>query len=223
MRLTPAAAQALVERVIAALRSAVPDADPETELLSIGEVEEFLRTPEDMDKDFYLALHALCLEDEQAVARGEEGPYLDDHQKVIEEAMRQSTWTMHPDYGCITKALSEIRRSHHWQEFDGSTAVHLSKAEIAAILRTTDPDLAAVRASAAAFAPPSDEDRDVYVMAKWSGREGELEVDSNAVISRGDDNGAYVGAFVWVNFSGTHLDVEEEDQDEDDEADRQRG
>lgn len=30
------------------------------------------------------------------------------------------------------------------------------------------------------------------------GREGEIEIDDNAVISRGDDKGAYVQAWVWV-------------------------
>lgn len=30
-------------------------------------------------------------------------------------------------------------------------------------------------------------------------REGEVEIDNNAVISRGDDPGAYVQAWVWVS------------------------
>lgn len=30
------------------------------------------------------------------------------------------------------------------------------------------------------------------------GSEGEIEIDDNAVISRGDDKGAYVQAWVWV-------------------------
>ena len=30
------------------------------------------------------------------------------------------------------------------------------------------------------------------------GREGEVEIDDNATISRGDDKGAYVQAWVWV-------------------------
>jgi|HubBroStandDraft_6_1064221.scaffolds.fasta_scaffold1271751_1 hypothetical protein len=32
------------------------------------------------------------------------------------------------------------------------------------------------------------------------GRDGEIEVDSNARISYGDDPGAYVEAWVWVPF-----------------------
>jgi len=41
--------------------------------------------------------------------------------------------------------------------------------------------------------------------------EGELEIDANAVVSEGDDNGAYVQAWVWVDFAGTELDKEKED------------
>lgn len=33
-------------------------------------------------------------------------------------------------------------------------------------------------------------------------REGELEVDDRAVVSEGDDNGAYVMAWVYLDFSG---------------------
>lgn len=38
--------------------------------------------------------------------------------------------------------------------------------------------------------------------------EGELEIDDDAVVSEGDDNGAYVQAWVWVRFDGTKLDKE---------------
>ena len=38
--------------------------------------------------------------------------------------------------------------------------------------------------------------------------EGVLEVDDNAVISEGSDNGAYVMAWVWVDFHETPLDKE---------------
>lgn len=37
-------------------------------------------------------------------------------------------------------------------------------------------------------------------------KDGELEIDEGAVISEGDDNGAYVASWVWVDFSGTELD-----------------
>ena len=39
-------------------------------------------------------------------------------------------------------------------------------------------------------------------------REGELEIDEGAKVSEGDDNGAYVQAWVWVDFSGTPFDKE---------------
>jgi len=37
-------------------------------------------------------------------------------------------------------------------------------------------------------------------------REGELEFDDDAIASEGDDNGAYLQAWAWVEFSGTSLD-----------------
>lgn len=39
--------------------------------------------------------------------------------------------------------------------------------------------------------------------------EGEVEVDSCARLSEGDDNGCYVQAWVWVDYSGTEFDKEE--------------
>jgi len=37
---------------------------------------------------------------------------------------------------------------------------------------------------------------------------GKIEIDITALVSEGDDNGAYVAAWVWVDFSGTELDKE---------------
>lgn len=37
-------------------------------------------------------------------------------------------------------------------------------------------------------------------------REGELEFDDDAIASEGDDNGAYLQAWAWVDFGGTSLD-----------------
>ena len=37
-------------------------------------------------------------------------------------------------------------------------------------------------------------------------REGELEFDDDAIASEGDDNGAYLQAWVWVDFGGTNFD-----------------
>lgn len=40
------------------------------------------------------------------------------------------------------------------------------------------------------------------------GKEGGLEIDGDAAISEGDDNGAYVAAWLWVDFAGTKFDKE---------------
>ena len=42
---------------------------------------------------------------------------------------------------------------------------------------------------------------------------GEIEFDSDAAVSEGDDNGAYVQAWVWVSFEGEgELDKEVDDE-----------
>ncbi len=40
------------------------------------------------------------------------------------------------------------------------------------------------------------------------GSGGHLEIDDNAIVSEGDDNGCYVAAWVWLSFSGTKFDKE---------------
>ena len=43
--------------------------------------------------------------------------------------------------------------------------------------------------------------------------DGGVEIDDNtAIVSEGGDNGAYVQAWVWVDFSGTDLDKELEER-----------
>jgi hypothetical protein len=37
---------------------------------------------------------------------------------------------------------------------------------------------------------------------------GETEIDDGALVSEGDDNGAYVQSWIWVDFSDTELDKE---------------
>lgn len=46
----------------------------------------------------------------------------------------------------------------------------------------------------------------IEMASKKYEREGTLEIDDNTVVSEGDDNGAYVQAWVWVDFTGTPLD-----------------
>lgn len=40
--------------------------------------------------------------------------------------------------------------------------------------------------------------------------DGDLDVDANAMVSEGDENGAYVSAWLWVSFAGTELDKEKQ-------------
>lgn len=44
--------------------------------------------------------------------------------------------------------------------------------------------------------------------------EGELEIDGDAVVSHGGDNGAYVQAWIWIDFAGTPFDKVPEDADD---------
>jgi hypothetical protein len=37
-------------------------------------------------------------------------------------------------------------------------------------------------------------------------RDGAIEIEAHADINEGDDNGAYVQAWVWVSFAGTAYD-----------------
>ena len=49
--------------------------------------------------------------------------------------------------------------------------------------------------------------RKIRILAKTTlEKDGELEIDDNAVISESDDNGAYVQAWVWIDFDGTQFD-----------------
>lgn len=41
-------------------------------------------------------------------------------------------------------------------------------------------------------------------------RDGEVEIDGNALLSEGDSNGTYVQAWVWVDFAGTEFDKDKE-------------
>lgn len=55
------------------------------------------------------------------------------------------------------------------------------------------------------------EEADRREIIEWArneheGYDGEVQVDDDAVISHGDDNGAYVQAWVWVSFGGTRMD-----------------
>jgi hypothetical protein len=44
--------------------------------------------------------------------------------------------------------------------------------------------------------------------------EGAVEMDDNALLSEGNDNGCYVAAWVWVDFAQTKLDKQKEEDNE---------
>lgn len=48
----------------------------------------------------------------------------------------------------------------------------------------------------------------IIELARQYHEEGDLELDANAKISEGDDNGAYVQMWKWVPFDGTALSKE---------------
>lgn len=62
---------------------------------------------------------------------------------------------------------------------------------------------------------PEEEARRVKIVALAKSEEGTIEIDKNAEVSEGDDNGAYVQAWVWVSFHGTDLDKDNEVESED--------
>jgi hypothetical protein len=45
-------------------------------------------------------------------------------------------------------------------------------------------------------------------------KDGEVEIDDDARLSEGTDNGCYVQAWVWVSFAGTEYDKEKGEDDE---------
>lgn len=45
-------------------------------------------------------------------------------------------------------------------------------------------------------------------------REGEVEIDDDARLSEGSDNGCYVQAWVWADFAGTPFDKEKGETNE---------
>lgn len=48
---------------------------------------------------------------------------------------------------------------------------------------------------------------------QWE-KEGEIEIDDYAIVSNGSDNGAYVMAWVWVDYADTEYDKDLKDEEE---------
>ena len=55
----------------------------------------------------------------------------------------------------------------------------------------------------------------IIEMARQEHQEdGEVEIDNDAKLSEGTDNGCYVAAWVWFSFSGTEFDKETNEKGE---------
>jgi len=52
--------------------------------------------------------------------------------------------------------------------------------------------------------------REIIQMAReeYEHSDGDVQIDGNAVVSHGTDNGAYVQAWVWVSFADSRFDKE---------------
>ena len=57
------------------------------------------------------------------------------------------------------------------------------------------------------FSEAEDRRLEIIEMARQERQsEGAVEIDDNAQLSEGTDNGCYVQAWVWVDFAGTQFD-----------------
>lgn len=116
-----------------------------------------------------------------------------------------------------SKLVLDEREKSDWRKYAcNGIRPHLSLEMVRAVLDSKDPVLADVQVKLREYCDVTPLERDVFILASRLAKEGVLEFDSDAVISMGDDNGAYVGSFSWVDFSGTPLDKEADE----DEADR---
>ncbi len=87
--------------------------------------------------------------------------------------------------------------------------LRLSREQLLALSKTQDPNLQELASEAAAALNVTSEERVIYALAKGYHEDGEIEFDDSAAISgtgRDGDNGAYVSAWVWVDFADTPLD-----------------
>lgn len=83
---------------------------------------------------------------------------------------------------------------------------------IAAFCKADNPLFDAARFKKAAKAASPEESKRRETLRQMAddqhGEEGGLEIDGDAATSEGNDNGAYVAAWLWVDFAGTPFDKE---------------
>jgi hypothetical protein len=86
--------------------------------------------------------------------------------------------------------------------------IGLSLEEQKALLATKDAALSGLRQRVQKLMEISIAERDAYILAKRMASDGELEIDENAGVSIGADNGAYVSMWQWVPYPQAPEDVE---------------
>jgi hypothetical protein len=92
---------------------------------------------------------------------------------------------------------------------DGGVSLELTHAEIRALLASVDPALAALQGRVRDSLAVDLRTRDIAYLAVCQHDDGDLiDVPTSPCVSEGDDNGAYVSAWLWVSFDGTSLDKE---------------
>ncbi len=106
--------------------------------------------------------------------------------------------------------------AEEWEAtFSDGRSLALTGSEMAAIMELKDERLKGLQERIAEASQPARtaRDRDIVALARrQSGVEGELEIDCATEVSEADGNGAYVNSWVWVEFSGTPLDKESEEE-----------
>jgi hypothetical protein len=62
--------------------------------------------------------------------------------------------------------------------------------------------LARLAETSSAFASADERKEIADFQARAEGRDGEFEIDGDAIVSRSDDPGAYVSAWLWIPAEG---------------------
>lgn len=88
-----------------------------------------------------------------------------------------------------------------WLGFgNGARQIRLSREEQRVLLATTDEALSDLRRRVSEQIEVGTDERDAFILATRMASEGELEIDDDAGVSLGADNGAYVCMWKWVEF-----------------------
>jgi hypothetical protein len=105
--------------------------------------------------------------------------------------------------------LRNQRMRDTWGEFyaDGAVSVELNPFEVTSLLASEEPELALLQQTVCQRLAAGIRHRDIATLAvQQHEHDGLIEIAPGPTVSEGDENGAFVSAWVWVDFSGTTLD-----------------